>query len=293
VLYLRQLNHQSLIGVSLMHTRLVGFISRSLPVSRTLLLCLLAILAASACSQNDEPTTATASPIANEAEKAPTNTAATSALRALADAVWDSTVADSTYFRLQEGLPIERFEDFTLEQYHADQAKKAGFRADLQQIGPQQLSGDDLITYEILALQLEDNGANDDDFWLRFDITAYIAPYSFQFGKQALAAQQITNTDSAAHYLMLVGELADIIDQLKLKVEGQVERGIYLPKPALPSTRATWEGLNAALPAALVPADARVTALSADQQAELSVALISCSRHWVMNTKHRLQKLWG
>lgn|GEM_PF-6179921 len=169
-------------------------------------------------------------------------------------------------------MPIDKFEDLTLGQYHAGLAKQARFRNELLQIDSQQLSDDDLITYEILALQLEENGANDDDFWLSFDITAYLAPYNFQFAKRALAAQQITNPAAAEHYIMLVNEMADMIDQLILKVDGQVERGIYLPKPALPSTRATWQGLSSALPAALVPADSRLSALSAEQQEEFKTA---------------------
>lgn len=237
------------------------------------LLTLLLGATVTACN-NQESTTPAASPVAiTEAPHGATDHEATEALRALADEVWNTTVESSTYLRLQEGLPINEFEDLTLEQYHHDQARAAQFRSQLATIDAQQLSGDDLITYEILALQLEDNGANDDDFWLNFDITAYQAPYYVQFAKQALAVQQISDPDAAQHYLKLVAELADGIDQIKLKVDGQVERGIYLPKPALPSTRATWQGMGSVLPAELVPVDARLSALTAEQQAGFKAEL--------------------
>jgi len=198
---------------------------------------------------------------------------ATAAVRELADDIWASYLEDSTYLRLQEGLPIVKFEDLTLEQYHADQAKAAEFRTRLQQVDAQSLAGDELITYEILALQLADKRANDDDYWLSFDITAYIAPYNFQFATQALASQQIKDAAAADHYLKLSGELADMIDQLITKVEGQVQRGIFLPKAALPSTRATWSGLQTALPAGLQVSDERLAALSEEERGAFKLAL--------------------
>lgn len=225
------------------------------------------------CKSEEKPQPAATPAAAVEAPAEVADERATQALRALADDVWNAAVANSTYLRLQEGLPINKFEDLTMEQYHADQAKALNFRSQLATIDSQQLSGDDLITYEILALQLEDNGASDDDFWLNFDITAYQAPYAVQFAKQALAAQQIPDPVATRHYLKLVAELADMLDQLKLKVVGQVERGIYLPKPALPSTRATWQGMASVIPAALIPADERLSALSLEQQSEFKTAL--------------------
>lgn len=239
--------------------------------------CLLLVIMLSAaitgCGEQETSAPVSNTVAAPEASSRIADEQATEALRALADDVWNTAVESSTYLRLQEGLPINEFEDLTLEQYHQDQAQAARFRSQLATIDSQQLSGDDLITYEILALQLEDNGANDDDYWLNFDITAYQAPYYVQFAKQALAAQQFSDPAAADHYLKLVGELADILDNLKLKLDGQIERGIYLPKPALPSTRATWQGMGSVLPAELVPVDARLSALSDEQQTEFKAEL--------------------
>ncbi len=199
----------------------------------------------------------------------------TAALRALADDVWARQLEISTYLRLIEGLPIKKFENLTLEQFHENQAADAQFRSRLAGIDGSTLSGDDLITYEILEFELKDDGASDDDFWLIFDVTAYIAPYHFQFAKQALAALEIKDQPGAAHYLFLVGELADIIDQLVIKIEGQVERDIYLPKPALPAVRATWQGLQAALPAALQVTDERLVSLSEEERNTFRSSLAS------------------
>ncbi len=230
-----------------------------------------------ACDRQPE-TPAPAEPSAEPVSQAATGaanqqTSATQSLRMLADDVWAWYLESSTYLRLQEGLPIERIEDMTLAQYHENLARTADFLTQLKAIDGTQLGGDDLITYEILGFELADTGATDVDYWLNFDITPYAGPYTFQFAQQALEVQKINDVAAAAHYLHLVNETADVIDQLIGQVEGQVERGIFLPKPALPSTRATWEGLKAALPAAISVNDTRLAALTPEERAAFTASL--------------------
>ena len=194
-------------------------------------------------------------------------------VRELADDIWADTLENSTYYRLQEGLSIEKLEDLTLEEHHRGLANASAWRERLASIDSDSLEGDDRITYEILAFQLQDDGTDDADYWLRFDITAYQGPYAFAFAQQALAGHPILDAPSANHYLALVGEYADVTDQLTAKVEGQVERGIYLPRAGLPPTRATWEGVRAASATVLMISDERLTGLTADEQASFRAAL--------------------
>ncbi len=191
---------------------------------------------------------------------------AAAAVRQLADDVWADVLENSTYYRLQDGLPIEKLEDLTLEEHHRNLGNAAAWRERLSALDAESLAGDDRITYDILAFQLQDDGAGDEDYWLNFDITAYQAPYVFNFAQQALGAHSFTDAESADHYLALVGEYADIVDQLTAKVEGQMERGIYLPKAGLPPTRATWQGMQAAAPTALTVTDQRLEALSEEER---------------------------
>ena len=64
--------------------------------------------------------------------------------------VWREIVENSTYFRLQDGLPVEKFEDLTLEEYQRGLTMTAGFRARLENIDASYLAEDDLVTCEIL-----------------------------------------------------------------------------------------------------------------------------------------------
>lgn len=233
-------------------------------------LSVLVLLVLVACDQRQESSvTSTTKELVTDLEKV----RATNALRTLADDVWAGYLDESTYYRLQEGLSIERFEDLTLEEYHKQLLKAGEYRSRLEEINSLALSGDDLITYEILTFQNQDDGSNDDDYWLSFDITAYQAPYLFRFGQQALQSQSFAGDPDAQHYLTLVGELADVIDQLVAKVDGQVERGIYLPKPALPSTRLTWEGLQKGLPSAIRVDEKRLDRLSMEERSRFNEAL--------------------
>ncbi|GAB2684552.1 hypothetical protein [Aliiglaciecola aliphaticivorans] len=71
------------------------------------------VLLLSACVQKQEsPIPAAAKVKITDSDKQQ----ATKALRTLADDVWADYLAQDTYYRLQEGLPIERFEDLTLQE---------------------------------------------------------------------------------------------------------------------------------------------------------------------------------
>ncbi len=201
------------------------------------------------------------------------NVDSAAALIALADDVWAYRLENSTYLRLQEGLPVERFEDLTLEHHREGIRRNSEFRERLARIDPATLGGDDLDTYEILEFEVRDKGLNDDDYWLTFDLTAYQAPYLIQFARQALALAALDDKADADHYLVLTGELADTVEQLIAKIEGQVERGIYLPKPALPAVRATWQGIRDSIAAGVRVSEDRLASLSPEERAAFEVAL--------------------
>ena len=195
------------------------------------------------------------------------------AVAQLMDDIWASAINKSSYLRLQRGLPIFEVEDFTLERHRSDLKESAHNRELLSSINPGNLDEEALVNYQILAFELEDRGVNDDDFWLTFDITAYQSPYSVRFVQQALAAKKFRETNDTKYYLNLVDELGDMLDQLHKKVEGQKERGIYLPKPALESTRATWIGIAATLPDSLRPAPERLEELEDESRDEFLASL--------------------
>lgn len=183
-------------------------------------------------------------------------------VRLLADTIWADMLENSTYLRLQEGLPIEKFERHTLAKHREDLAKLAAWKRQLSDIEADNLHGDDLITYEILAFELEDTGANDDDYWLQFDITPYVGFRRFHFAHEALVSKKITNRKSADQYLKLLEDYAVMVAELKTKVIGQMGRGIYLPKPALASARATWDRIKVTIPTSLSVTEDRLAGLS-------------------------------
>ena len=83
----------------------------------------------------------------------------------------------------------------------------------------------------------------------------------------------MTNEAEADNYLKLASELANMVDQLNAKVAGQIERGIFLPKPALSAVRATWEGIQVAIPGDVRLAKERLESLPDDERAVFGVKL--------------------
>ena len=169
-------------------------------------------------------------------------TPASARLKILMDDVWQQQLAGSTAVKRQNGVPIDSFEDFTLEAYQEKLEQAATLRRRLEEIDRESLDGDQQLNYDILAFELRDTGADDTDYWLTLDLTAYQAPYILSTAEQVLQSIPIGSPEEAETYLHLLNEYADSFEQLNAKVREQAVRGIRLPKQALPSTREIWRG---------------------------------------------------
>ncbi|MEL6301552.1 MAG: DUF885 domain-containing protein [Pseudomonadota bacterium] len=162
------------------------------------------------------------------------------ALDALLHDVWQDRLTRSTTLRVQHGQPIERFEQFTLAHHRETLAARDDFRARLAAIRKSQLSPDELLSYSILEFELADDGTNDDDFWLTFDLTAYQAPYSLRFAETYLRGFTFESLSDNEEYCRLLASYSESLRQLAEKVAMQAERGIYLSAAAHGPTRQIW-----------------------------------------------------
>ncbi len=169
-------------------------------------------------------------------------TPASARLLRLMDDVWQQQLAGSTAAKRQNGLPIDSFEDFTIEAYRKKIEQTAALRERLIEIDRESLNDEQRIDFDILAFELRDTGADDTDYWLTLDLTAYQAPYLLSTAEQVLQSIPIESSEGADRYLHLLNEYADSFEQLNVKVREQAARGIRLPRQALPSTREIWRG---------------------------------------------------
>ena len=89
-----------------------------------------------------------------------------------------------------------------------------------------------------------------------------------------LAAYDFADTEQTAMYLELVGEIADHLEQLKAHTEGQMERGIYASKHALPGIVAMFEAMRGGvLRNAMSVAPERLEGLSEQEREDFQAAL--------------------
>ncbi len=195
-------------------------------------------------------------------------TANDAALRALADSIYQNTLETEFTSRVWARLPVDKFSDFSMRPVRENQVKRQRWAASLAAIDPATLNGVDGTTYRILQFELADDGVAETKYWLSFDLTSYLAPATFNAAQQVLAAHPLATADDAHHYRTLVDAYATMLDSLIAKVADQTARGIYLPRPALPVVRSTWQGI-AATTGALKPADTRLSGLSPEARTTL------------------------
>ncbi|MFN7399699.1 MAG: DUF885 family protein, partial [Sandaracinobacter sp.] len=189
------------------------------------------------------------------------------AVARIADESWQWVLATDNALRDAAGLPFAGVKDIDI----ADARKDADFAsthlATLRAIDPKLLDSNDEITRQFL-LKLHEDVAQGPDNWL-FDFA--ITPYSGVLPLNGLvefaSKRPLATPAQRADYLRLLAELGDRIDQMHARTVAQREAGIYLPKPAIPSLRATYQALAAGLDARLVPDAGRLGGLQADERA--------------------------
>lgn len=173
--------------------------------------------------------------------------------------------------QLRAGLRVDRFTDYSLAAAQEADRVRDRHLAALRAVDPGKLDDTQRTTLEILRFQLS-NEREEPVYWLTFDLTAYAAPMTFIAAQQVLASHRFANADDARHYVHLVSAYAAMLESLTAKTVQQARRGLYLPRPALPVVRSTWQGL-AGKTAALRPDPSRLSALPGPARAALAADL--------------------
>ena len=125
-------------------------------------------------------------------------------------------------------------------------AAQAGLQLkELNAIARQQLSHEDALTAALLQRDLELLIEAPEHHWLYFDVT----PYNGGYVMSAELVPALNTVDLAAprgveHYLSLFTDSGRFINELANKLQEQRQRGILLPKAAIPGIRAIYSGLH-------------------------------------------------
>jgi uncharacterized protein (DUF885 family) len=180
---------------------------------------------------------------------------------ALADELLEHWRATNVQVRFQSNLPVTQIEDFTFDQAQKDADY---YRAALPRLKAIDLSGlpeDRWVLARLLEHTYEQGSHAAEDYWLTFVVTPYSGAMSVLGIQRVLAGQKFETADDLQRYLKLVDEYAAMIDQMAAKTREQAERGIRVPKPAIPGVRTSLSGLRGGVVAALDVAPTRTSAL--------------------------------
>lgn len=227
---------------------------------RTVLPALLAVLSPmpAEAAEVDAPRAGETTPRAGET--------GAEAVARIADETWQWVLESDNGLRDAAGLPFNGIKDITLEEARRDAAFANSRIAALRAIDPATLSPDDEITRRFLLKFHEDVAQGPDNWITDFAIT----PYSGVLGLTGLlefaSKRPLATPAERAEYLHLIAEIGDRLDQMLGRTSAQRDAGIYLPKPAIPSLRATYAVLAGGVEARLVPGADRLTGMPASER---------------------------
>ncbi|MFQ5528311.1 MAG: DUF885 family protein [Thermoanaerobaculia bacterium] len=185
----------------------------------------------------------------------------------LAEEAWQALLARSPFLQVTQGELVRQIHDLTPEQAAEDIAFARSVIERIEAIATEDLDHERVLTLRVLRWDAEQAIATEPYYWLNFPMTPYSAGFSISFLHQIFGQHPFEEgAGHAANYSGLVDEYADHIEQLRTHVEGQVERGIRLARPALPAVRQLFRAYRGGVRAALSVDEARLVALSEEER---------------------------
>ena len=199
---------------------------------------------------------------------------ASAAVLKMADRVMADLEDASPYLQLLKGRRVESLGDNSFAHVEAQAEKAQAALEELQAIDASQLGHDDGITYAILVGVLQDATEYPQHFWHKFNVTPYAAGSVFSsMLPSALTTYSIAAEADGEGYLGLLRDIARYVDDDLARLKGQEERGILLPKSAIPGARKVYEALRAGIGSLAAVAPERLSALTDEQRAALDAGI--------------------
>lgn len=185
----------------------------------------------------------------------------TTPVRALADEVWDHSVATSPYLRAARGLPIEHLRAESDAAWREDAAYAQGILDRLDAVEP--VEEDDHLTAGFLRHVLGGQVATGENALQTFTV----APFTQYFLTMGLQSAFSAFNGSDDTYLSLVGDFRNQVIELRERLVRQREVGIIVPAPALP-------GIRESLSRASVSASALINGSAPESIKERAAAMV-------------------
>jgi len=195
-------------------------------------------------------------------------------LLALSDTFMARYVEGSAYLKMLSGERVTSMPGNSA----AAAASLADFATDLQRelasIDRRALTHDDRLTYDMLEGQLAIAVEGEQFFWHRFNVTPYAVGLVFNSVVPAvLGTAALANDDDVDAYLAFLQDIARYVEDDLARLRGQAERGIRLPRAALPGARTALGGIKEIIDASTALEEARLASLDGAQRARLEAGV--------------------
>lgn len=238
-----------------------------------------------ACGQGELATQADATGSSGEE-------AARIAVQVLADELLAHMQETNPQVRLLSGLPVTEFDDLSLEHAQREAQWHKERLARVEALDSAGLPQEQWLLSRMLRHTFSIGADADQYYWLDPVVTPYAGGLRTQTVHQILAAQALNTPQDLERYLGLLRNYREMLDQIAGKVRDQAERGIRVPKPAIPGVHAYLEGTRAAVPDVVAVADERLQAYSAKERASFQDASAEIVKTQVVPAYERLLRIF-
>ena len=133
--------------------------------------------------------------------------------------------------RQQEGLPLTRLYDLSLEKVKREAAFFRSLSERLERLDPAGLTHEECLSREILLYQAAKAAEAPTYFWSFFQVTPYSAP--FRPTHFLFSTFLFESAEDAARYLELLKRYSEMVEQLRSNLETQRSMGILIPRPEI------------------------------------------------------------
>ena len=203
-------------------------------------------------------------------------------------------VDQSPYLQMLEGRRVAAMPVHTWAsaRKNADYAKAQ--LAALASLNEDELGDQERLTLAMLERELRMSVEGLDHHWHDFGVTPYKAGFTLSgMLPAALASAPLASGEDLDIYLGLLADIGRFADDHAARLQAQAERGIRLPKPALPGARATFQSFRDGLPGLAALDESRVASLSEEQASGLQAGVESLLEETALPALDRLLAAMG
>lgn len=191
-------------------------------------------------------------------------------LRTVSSDYMNDLLASSPNLQLMAGKPVAGFPDHSLSSVRKQVEFFKELQRQLETIDKEALPYNERLSYSMLARELSMGIEAQAHFWLGFDVMPYQCGSLFSsFLPVVLNSWSFESGGATSGYLSFLKDLGRFVNDQHRRLQEQAERGILMPKAALPGVRKIFQNLRKNVPLySDIPAE-RLSALDQEQRRHL------------------------